>query len=526
VIARAFRTAVPPLGGPAMPVEEVLVGRAGAGPDAGVGPGAGAGVNASANANANANANASASANEVVLVPIIRVNEDAPMALLLAGVNPHRALDANYRDFLGQVSSQIGAAIGGAVARAEDRERERALAEQDVALRDLASARAEAERANGVKEEFLAMLGHELRNPLAPIVTALELMRGKGDPSTERERTIIDRQVKHLVRLVDDLLDVSRITRGKIALQREELDLADVVSAGIEIASPLLEERWHALQLDVPKGRYFVHGDRARLGQIVSHLVSNAAKYTEPSGRITIELREEGGELVLRVRDSGMGMPPHLVPRVFDLFEQGAQTIDRASGGLGLGLAIVKSIASLHDGSVTASSPGLGRGSEFVLRLPAMRAEQRAQTAEEAPPSSVPGSRRVLIVDDNQDGADLLDLALRSMGHTTRVAYDGPEALAAARDFHPEVALIDIGLPVMDGYEVAERLRAMFDGACPRLVAVTGYGQESDRQRAREAGFDRHLVKPVELSRLSELLLPGDPSARAPASASKILASR
>jgi signal transduction histidine kinase len=376
-----------------------------------------------------------------------------------------------------------------------------------AAMREVAEARAEAERANSVKDEFLAMLGHELRNPLAPIFTALELMSTRTDANADHERRVIDRQVRHLVRLVDDLLDVSRITRGKIELQRVQLDLASVVADGIEQASPLLEQRAHSLTVNVPKGRFFVHGDRPRLAQIVSNLVANAAKYTDARGTIEIDATAAGSEVVLRVRDTGMGMPPELVPRVFDLFEQGARTIDRAAGGLGLGLAIVKSLTLMHGGAVSATSEGPGKGSEFLVRLPAMSPQERGHAPPSPPPRSDrdPGARRVLIVDDNEDGADLLELAVRSMGHTTRVAHDGPGAVQAALEFQPDVALIDIGLPVMDGYEVARRIRAMSDGHCPKLVAVTGYGQESDRRRSREAGFDRHLVKPVELARISEI---------------------
>jgi signal transduction histidine kinase/CheY-like chemotaxis protein len=429
-----------------------------------------------------------------IVLPIGRLGQERPSAVLVAGVNPRRELDDGYRDFFRFIARQIGTAITNATAYAE-----------------IANARAEAERANTVKDAFLAMLGHELRNPLSPILTALELMTARGAAGLEKERTIIDRQVRHLVRLVDDLLDVSRFTRGKIELHRARVDMADVVADGIETASPLLEQRCQRLEIEAPRAHPFVYGDRARLAQVVANLLTNAAKYTDPKGRIHIAWAEEGRDVVLRVSDSGMGMAPELVPRVFNLFEQGARTIDRAAGGLGLGLAIVKSITSMHGGTVAATSEGPGRGSEFVVRLPLMEPAHEAEASRSQDPGGArcqASTRRVLIVDDNEDGADLLDVALQTMGHTTRVAHDGPEALEAARDFHPDVALIDIGLPVMDGYEVARRLRAMFDGACPKLVAVTGYGQESDRQRAREAGFDRHLVKPVELSRLAELIAP------------------
>ena len=432
-------------------------------------------------------------------IPVVmlsaRAGEESRIEGFEAGTDDYLVKPFTGRELVTRVRSQLALS--------------RARSFQAVAVRDLVTARADAERANAVKDEFLAMLGHELRNPLAPIVTAVELMAARGDAGLERERSIIDRQVRHLVRLVDDLLDVSRITRGKITLQREEVDLVEVVAAGTETASPLLEHRRHAVQVNVPPGRFFVLGDRARLAQVVSNLVTNAAKYTDPGGHIEITANDDGAHVALRVRDTGIGMPAELVPRVFDLFEQGARTIDRSAGGLGLGLAIVKSIASMHGGSVTATSAGPGCGSEFVVRLPQMRPEERparSVTPSELPESGPSGARRILIVDDNEDGADLLDSALSMMGHTTRVAHDGPEALEAAREFRPNLALVDIGLPVMDGYEVARRLRAMSDRKCPTLVAVTGYGQESDRRRTREAGFDGHLVKPVELSRLSELV--------------------
>ena len=432
-------------------------------------------------------------------IPVVmlsaRAGEESRISGFEAGTDDYLAKPFTGRELVTRVRSQLALS--------------RARSFQAAAVRDLVAARAEAERANAVKDEFLAMLGHELRNPLAPIVTAVELMAARGDAALERERSIIERQVKHLVRLVDDLLDVSRITRGKITLQREEVDLADVVAAGVETASPILEQRHHAVVVNVPRGRFLVLGDRARLAQVVSNLLTNAGKYTNPRGRIDIAASADGNRVVLRVRDNGMGMPAELVPRVFDLFEQGARTIDRADGGLGLGLAIVKNIVSLHGGTVTATSAGLGSGSEFVVRLAQMRSEdQPARTETPVPLTNAgpSGARRILIVDDNEDGADLLDEALRMMGHTTRVAHDGPEALEAARDFGPDLALVDIGLPVMNGYEVARRLRAAPDRKCPTHVAVTGYGQESDRLRSRDAGFDGHLVKPIELSQLSDLV--------------------
>ena len=379
---------------------------------------------------------------------------------------------------------------------------------------ELQRTRAEAESANVAKDEFLAMLGHELRNPLAPILTALQLMRLRGAPTAERERTVIERQVKHMVRLVDDLLDISRITQGKITLARDVVDLAEVTARAIEIASPIFEQQRHQLSADVPRD-LFVVGDAARLAQVFSNLLTNAAKYTPPGGHITVGGLRHGDEISLFVRDTGVGLAPDFIPRVFDLFVQGRQAIDRAQGGLGLGLAIVRRLVELHGGRVTADSEGLGRGATFTVHLPAAaisKTEPPPQQVAHAASTIVNGGevRRVLVVDDNQDAAELLSESLQLLGYITRVAHDGPSALHAAKLFHPDIALLDIGLPVMDGYELARQLRQQDSesGRRLRLIAVTGYGQETDRQRAREAGFDEHLVKPVDLTRLAALLAP------------------
>jgi signal transduction histidine kinase len=375
---------------------------------------------------------------------------------------------------------------------------------------ELARARREAETASRTKDEFLAMLGHELRNPLAPIQTALQLMRLRGGPALEHERTVIERQTRHLVRLVDDLLDVSRIARGKIELRRERLDAADAVAKAIEMASPLLEERSHRLHVDVPRG-LTVNADPARLAQIVANLLTNAAKYTETGGNISIAAAPDGEAIVLRVSDTGIGMDSEMLPRVFDMFTQETQSLDRARGGLGLGLTIVRNLTELHGGTAEARSEGRGKGSEFVIRLPAADPVLSAGMAPDigaAPASAVPaaGGVAVLIVDDNADAAQMLAQYVATLGYRVEAALDGPAALAAADRVRPEVALLDIGLPVMDGYEVARRLRASNEHAGIRLVAITGYGQEADRQRTQAAGFDAHLVKPVDLDAL-ELLL-------------------
>ena len=375
---------------------------------------------------------------------------------------------------------------------------------------ELQRAKAEAETANLAKDEFLAMLGHELRNPLAPIQTALQLMRLRGSPSAERERAVIERQVRHMVRLVDDLLDISRITRGRIELARERVDLAEVAARAIEIASPLLEQHRHSLSAEVERGLVVI-GDADRLTQVMANLLTNAAKYTPAGGQITVVGERRGSRVALHVRDTGVGISAEMQPRIFDLFVQGRQGIDRKEGGLGLGLSIVRRIVELHDGHVAVDSEGIGRGTTFTVDLPAAEAGTAVEigapdVARQAP--EVGHRRRILVVDDNQDAAELLAESLQALGYVTRVANDGPSALDAASAFHPHIGLLDIGLPVMDGYELARRLRDSAEGAKMRLIAVTGYGQDSDRRRAREAGFDEHLIKPVDINRLAALLDP------------------
>jgi signal transduction histidine kinase len=366
----------------------------------------------------------------------------------------------------------------------------------------------QADSANRVKDEFLAMLGHELRNPLAPILTALELMRLQANDSFVRERTVIERQVKHLTRLVDDLLDVSRIARAKVVLELERLELQDVVKRALEVASPLLEERKHRLLLEVPPAGLAIEGDAARLTQVVTNLLTNAGKYTPPGGCIRLRGSLDGNDVVLSVQDDGTGIAPDVLPRVFDLFVQGRQTLERAHGGLGLGLTIVRNLVERHGGSVTAHSAGPGRGSEFIVRLP--RADGAAQAAAPAAKQDLgPQARagiRVLVVDDNEDAAEMLAAALASRGAIVQVAHDAPAALQLAATERFDAALLDIGLPVIDGHELAQRLRALASMRDARLIAVTGYGQESDRRRALAAGFDHHVVKPVDLLALEQLL--------------------
>jgi PAS domain S-box-containing protein len=385
------------------------------------------------------------------------------------------------------------------------------VTEQVLARQQLNGLREAAESANRAKDEFLAMLGHELRNPLSPILTALQLMKLRGSDASERERTVIERQVTHLTRLVDDLLDVSRIARGKVELKEEIVEIAEIVAKAIEISSPLLEQRTHTLHVHAQRKGLRVKGDPTRLSQVVSNLLTNAAKYTPPGGHITIRTDGDDREVVVRVQDTGMGIAPDVLPRVFDLFVQERQAIDRSQGGLGLGLTIVRNLVERHGGTVSASSDGPGQGSEFVVRLP----RAGAGAAEESPIDdatpmvavSRPGdSPKVLVVDDSVDGAEMLATALSAKGYDTRIAHDAPVALRVAAEFRPDIALLDIGLPVMDGYELAARLRDTSGMDRVKLIALTGYGQESDRRKSRQAGFHHHLVKPVDLDLLESVL--------------------
>jgi signal transduction histidine kinase len=373
----------------------------------------------------------------------------------------------------------------------------------------LKRAEAELRAANRAKDEFLAMLAHELRNPLAPIRNAAYLLRLRGPeaPELQAARELIERQTHHLARLVDDLLDVSRIGRGKVELRKEVVDLAAVVNQAVETARPLLEERGHTLTVSLGPAPLRVHADATRLAQVVANLLSNAAKYTDRGGQIWLTAQRQDEEAVLRVQDTGRGIPPAMLAKVFDLFTQVDGSPGRAEGGLGIGLTLVKSLVEMHGGAVEALSDGPGQGSEFVVRLPVLVEEAEAG-APAAPPAGAPAgpSRRVLVVDDHHDAADSLALLLKMMGHEVRTAYDGPAALEAARSWRPEVVLLDIGLPGLSGYEVGRRLRDEGPGEELLIVALTGYGQDEDRRRSQEAGLDLHFVKPVDPNALRDLL--------------------
>ncbi len=369
------------------------------------------------------------------------------------------------------------------------------------------------------KDEFLATLAHELRNPLAPIKNSLQILKmPRVDAATvERSREMMERQVYHLVRLVDDLLDVSRVMRGKIELRRERVELATVVARAVETVQPLIDAQRHELGVSVPPESLPIDGDPVRLAQVVGNLLTNAAKYTEKGGRIGLTAERDGGVAVLRVRDTGIGIAPEMLPRIFELFVQVDHAATRSQGGLGIGLTLVKNLVEMHHGTVEAHSEGLGKGSEFVVRLPlatqVIDREQGRQARRHGDEVPRPSGYRLLVVDDNRDAADSLATLLRLQGHEVRVAYSGVAALETAKDYRPDVVFLDIGMPGMDGYEVARRLRRQPWGKDVVLAALTGWGQHEDRRRSAEAGFGHHIVKPPEPKALdtvlSELKKPG-----------------
>jgi signal transduction histidine kinase/ActR/RegA family two-component response regulator len=357
------------------------------------------------------------------------------------------------------------------------------------------------------KDEFLATLAHELRNPLAPVRNSLHILRlaGSGDPTVGRGRAVMERQVNHLVRLVDDLMEVSRITRGKIALRRERTELSRVLRTAIETSQPLLEAAGHVIEVDLPDEALPLDADPVRLAQVFANLFNNAAKYSEHPGTIRVRARRDGDAVAVSVRDEGIGIDPDMLPHVFEMFTQVDGFHRRSQGGLGIGLTLVRSLVGLHGGSVSAHSEGIGCGSEFVVRLPlAVGAAVEANKPEAAP--AAPAPMRVLVVDDNQDAADSLGVLLDFLGYDVRVAHDGHAALAVAAVFAPALVLLDLGMPEMDGFEVARRLRAIPGGTDLVIVALTGWGQDEDRQRSQAAGFDHHLVKPTDLEALQSLL--------------------
>ncbi len=359
--------------------------------------------------------------------------------------------------------------------------------------------------------EFLAMLSHELRNPLAPLKTSVELlrMRDQSDPVVVRAREVIDRQVQHLTHIIDELLDVSRINSGRITLADETLDLHNIIARALETARPLLDSKGHSLVVKPSARPVWIKGDLTRLTQVFVNLLNNAAKYTPAGGHVEVEVRvgQSRQTVAVHIRDDGIGIGAELLPRVFDLFTQGQRSLDRTDGGLGVGLALVHGIVGLHGGTVKALSEGSGRGTEFIVTLP-LFSEETPMTggSDSAQIERQHERRRVMVIDDNKDAAESMSMLFELWGHEVMCAYDGRAALAEAARYRPDAVFLDIGLPGMDGYEIAERLRELPESADSVLVAITGYGQDEDRRRSRAAGFDHHLVKPVAPETLQRLL--------------------
>lgn len=404
---------------------------------------------------------------------------------------------------------QIALASAEALDARETANRANALSSAlEAARSEHAKLNAELREEHRRKDEFLAMLAHELRNPLSPLLTSLEILRHPSVTVDQRERhiEIMRRQASQISRLVEDLLDVSRVGRGRIDLKRHQVPLRDVIDHALEECQPLLQTRRHQLSVSLPNDALVVDVDPVRMTQVFANLLNNAAKYTDPGGRLTLWAEREGPEAVVRIRDSGIGIAADVLPHVFDLFAQGQVSIERAQGGLGIGLTLVRMLLELHGGSVAADSSGTGQGSTFTVRLPLAE--------EDMPACAVPSGEvkegdhrplRVLIVDDNHDAADSMAAVLEMMGHHAEAAYDGIKALQLASDLEPDLILLDLGLPDMDGFEVARRLRRLAN-RIPRLVALTGYGAYEDKRRTSEAGFDEHLTKPMMPETINELV--------------------
>jgi signal transduction histidine kinase/CheY-like chemotaxis protein len=387
-----------------------------------------------------------------------------------------------------------------------------ALAERERLQHELRLRIDQLHEADRRKDEFLAMLAHELRNPLAPIQNALEILAlpGASEATTAQAEEILARQVQHLTRLVDDLLDIARISRGKIELRKERVALDAIVTRAVESARPLIDARRHTLTVSLPPESVTLDADPTRIAQVVSNLLNNAAKYSDPNGQIWLAARREGDRLAIHVRDRGIGISPELLPTIFDLFVQASRGHDRTHGGMGIGLTLVRRLVELHGGTIEAASAGPSQGSEFTIRLPLASVEP-VGAAGDAAPSSVDCKHAstcgpILIVDDNIDAARTLEHLLRSRGYDVQAVFDGPAALAWSESRRPQVAILDIGMPQMDGNELAERLRGRFSSKDLFLIALSGWGQDDDRRRSTEAGFQAHLVKPVELAALERLL--------------------
>jgi two-component system CheB/CheR fusion protein len=474
---------------------------------------------------------------------------DSPV-IMLTGQGDHEvdmeAMRAGAADYLikGQIKpSLLERSIRYAIERHRDRkaleqarhalerrveERTAALAEANKALQGEIGDRKRLEEelrqrveqladADRRKDEFLALLAHELRNPLAPIRNGIHILRltHPNGPAGERVVHLMEQEVRNLTRLVDDLLDVSRITCGKIQLRKENIDLGTAVIHAVEAVRPLMEAQRHELTVSLPTEPVHLEADSTRLEQVFCNLLNNAAKYTEQEGHIHLAVSRHGNEVVVRVRDTGIGISPDLLPRIFDLFTQAEPSLSRSQGGLGIGLTLVRRLVEMMGGSVTARSEGPGKGSEFTIRLPALHESWAPEPKAPHEPAH-PGARplRVLIVEDIEAVAEMLAMLLKLWGHDVRAAYDGPTALVAARTYQPDVIFLDIGLPGMNGYEVARELRQQAHGKKPLIAALTGYGQQEDRRLSREAGFDHHMVKPIDPNALEAFLAAAESSLR------------
>ena len=443
---------------------------------------------------------------EAAVVRLGSTGIEGKHAVLIAALNPFRVLSDDHRRFIELVSAQVAAGIANAQARSEERRRLEAETSHEVA-RDIASELRELDQR---KDEFLATLAHELRNPLAPLRNGLEVMRlASGNPDTvEKARSMMQRQLSQMVRLVDDLLDVSRVGRGKIELRRGAIELAAVLRNALETSRPLMNERRHQLISRIPVERIVLDGDMTRLSQVFSNLLDNAAKYTECGGRIELSVQRLDAGVAVSVKDNGIGIPANMLSRVFDIFTQVDRWLEKSRGGLGIGLSIAKRLVEMHGGTIEVASEGHRMGSEFIVRLPA-----RLESARDAQPdetgralAKAGGRRRILVADDNPDSAATLAIMLEVLGNEVRVAHDGQQAVEIAATFRPDAILLDIGMPRLNGYDACEKIRRHPWGAHAFIVALTGWGQDEDRDRSRAAGFDRHLVKPVEPATIEKLI--------------------
>ena len=432
--------------------------------------------------------------------------------LVLTGEGADSELALRSLETLGNVTLlerpvRVPALVSAVRAALRARRRQYQIRDHLAEARRIADALREQDRR---KDEFLAILAHELRNPLAPLRNSLEAMRlAQEDPNTARvARDIMERQVDQMVRLIDDLLDVSRVSRGKIKLNRETLDVQAIIMDALEVCRPQITAASHQLDIRLPDQSVKIEGDRTRLVQVLCNLLSNAAKYTAPGGRIAVEAAIEGGHVAIAVTDNGVGIPADMLGKVFEMFTQVEGTLERSQGGLGIGLTLVRRLVELHGGTVEASSDGAWRGSRFIVRLPrSVRVAALASAATRpAGPRGAPRRHRILVADDNKDAADSLASMLRLAGHEVAIAYDGRDAVSLAQDFRPDVALLDIGMPRMNGYDTALAMRSQPQSAPAVLFALTGWGQPDDKRRSRAAGFDHHFVKPLDPAEFERIL--------------------